>query len=204
MSALSIINMNHSPGYQRDLEGGDSMDGRDLGKRALALIHAGLATHETFRIKEGMTLADLAALISELEAKAPRFWLGKRSQGDMIYYESPVPLKRWHGYNFISAIGPFLSRLGVAYYARCEYDQVPTLTPAEIERMAREDNSPVWAMIRESIKIELSLSADEIDAALQAQAEEVESASLTLPTAINVSSILRQPVNLVDLTDSLV
>jgi len=204
MSALSIINMNHSPRYERALEGEASMDGRALGKRALALIHAGLATHETFRIKEGMTLADLAAVITELETRGPRFWLGKRAQGDMIYYESPVPLKCWHGYKFISAIGPFLSRLSVAYYVRCEYDQVPSLTPADIECMARQDNSPVWAMIRESIKVELSLSADEIDAALQSQAEEYQTESLRLPTSINAPGILRQSVSLLELTDSLV
>ena len=180
------------------------MDSRAMGKRALTLIDAGLVTHETFSIKESMTLANLTAVITELEAKPPRFWLGKRAQGDMIYYESPTPLKYWHGYNFISAIGPFLSRLGVAYYARCEYDQVTALTPADIERMAREDNSPVWAMIRENIKAELSLSPQELDAALQAQTEEYESDGFSLPTAIDVSSIERQPVSLVDLTDSLV
>jgi len=196
--------MNHSLRYQRELNGDEAMDGAALGNRALALIYAGHATHETFQIKKGMALADLMVLINELEAKVPRFWLGKRPQGDFICYESPIPLKRWHGYKFVSAIGPFLSRLSSAYYLRCEHNSRLTWTPAKIECLAHQDKNPVWISIRESILADQSMPVGELDAERRDQAEEYEPDNLFLPESIDITNLLRKTVSMVELPESLV
>ena len=91
------------------------------------------------------------------------FFLGKRPQGDLILYEAAQPLKRYKSYIFTGAIGPFLSRLGASYYARCGRGNPAIRTPADAERLAREDNSGAWPTIRELIEAEMLMTGQEID-----------------------------------------
>ena len=92
------------------------------------------------------------------------FFLGKRTQGDQIMYEAAAPLKRYKTYTFIGAIGPFLSRLGASYYARCGRGNPAIQTPADAERLAIEDNSGAWHIIREQIKAEMLMTPEELAA----------------------------------------
>jgi hypothetical protein len=93
------------------------------------------------------------------------FFLGKRLQGDLILYEAAQPLKRYKSYTFTGAIGPFLSRLGASYYARCGQGNLDIQTPADAEHLAREDNSGAWPTIRELIEAEMLMTPEELEAA---------------------------------------
>lgn len=92
------------------------------------------------------------------------FFLGKRAQGDQIMYEAATPLKRYKTYTFTGATGPFLSRLGASYYARCGRGNPAIVTPADAERLAIEDNTGAWPIIREQIKAEMLMTPDELAA----------------------------------------
>ena len=92
------------------------------------------------------------------------FFLGKRALGDLILYEAAQPLKRYQSYTFTSAIGPFLSRLGASYYARCGRDNPAICTPADAERLAREDDSGAWPTIRELIEAEMLMTPEALEA----------------------------------------
>ena len=92
------------------------------------------------------------------------FFLGKRAQGDQIMYEAAAPLKRYKSYTFIGATGPFLSRLGASYYARCGRGNPAIVTPADAERLATDDNTGAWPIIREQIKAEMLMTPDELAA----------------------------------------
>ena len=92
------------------------------------------------------------------------FFLGKRAQGDQIMYEAAAPLKRYKSYTFTGATGPFLSRLGASYYARCGRGNPAIVTPADAERLAIEDNTGAWPSIREQIKAEMLMTPDELAA----------------------------------------
>ena len=92
------------------------------------------------------------------------FFLGKRAQGDQIMYEAAAPLKRYKSFIFTGAIGPFLSRLGASYYARCGRGNPAIVTPADAERLAIEDNSGAWSFIREQIKAEMLMTPEELAA----------------------------------------
>jgi len=92
------------------------------------------------------------------------FFLGKRAQGDQIMYEAAAPLKRYKSYTFTGAIGPFLSRLGASYYARCGRGNPAIVTPADAERLAIEDNSGAWPIIREQIKAEMLMTPEDLEA----------------------------------------
>ncbi len=92
------------------------------------------------------------------------FFLGKRTQGDQIMYEAAGPLKRYKSYTFTGATGPFLSRLGASYYARCGRGNPAIVTPADAERLAIEDNSGAWPIIREQITAEMLMTPEDLDA----------------------------------------
>ena len=92
------------------------------------------------------------------------FFLGKRAQGDQIMYEAAAPLKRYKTYTFTGATGPFLSRLGASYYARCGRGNPSIVTPADAERLAIEDNTGAWPFIREQIKAEILMTPEELEA----------------------------------------
>ena len=61
--------------------------------------------------------------------------------------------------------GRFLSRLGASYYARCGRDNPAIRTPADAERLAREDDSGAWPTIRELIEAEMLMTPEELEAA---------------------------------------
>ncbi len=92
------------------------------------------------------------------------FFLGKRTQGDQLMYEAAAPLKRYKSYTFIGATGPFLSRLGATYYATRGRDNPAIITPADAERLAIEDESGAWPIIREQIEAEMLMTPEELDA----------------------------------------
>jgi len=92
------------------------------------------------------------------------FFLGKRAQGDQIMYEAAAPLKRYRTYTFTGATGPFLSRLGASYYARCGRGNPAIVTPADAERLAREDNTGTWPYMREVIEAEMLMTPEDLDA----------------------------------------
>ena len=92
------------------------------------------------------------------------FFLGKRALGDQIMYEAAAPLKRYKSYTFTGATGPFLSRLGASYYARCGRGNPAIVTPADAERLAIEDNAGAWPFIREQIKAEMLMTPEDLDA----------------------------------------
>ena len=92
------------------------------------------------------------------------FFLGKRAQGDQIMYEAAAPLKRYKSYTFTGVIGPFLSRLGASYYARCGRGNPAIITPADAERLAIEDNTGVWPFIRDVIEAEMLMTPEELAA----------------------------------------
>ena len=92
------------------------------------------------------------------------FFLGKRSQGDQIMYEAAGPLKRYKSYVFTGATGPFLSRLGATYYATRGRDNPAIVTPADAERLAREDNTGTWPFMREVIEAEMLMTPEDLDA----------------------------------------
>ena len=72
----------------------------------------------------------------------------------------------------LSAVGPFLSPLGAAYYARREAESL--LTPQQAERLAREDNQGGWPLAREQILLEMTMSDQEIIDTLCDMAAEYE------------------------------
>ena len=92
------------------------------------------------------------------------FFLGKRAQGDQIMYEAAGPLKRYKSYTFTGAIGPFLSRLGATYYATRGHGNPAIVTPADAERLAREDNTGTWPFMREVIEAEMLMTPEDLEA----------------------------------------
>ena len=92
------------------------------------------------------------------------FFLGKRAQGDQIMYEAAGPLKRYKSYTFTGATGPFISRLGATYYATRGRGNPAIVTPADAERLAREDNTGTWPCMREVIEAEMLMTPEDLDA----------------------------------------
>ena len=92
------------------------------------------------------------------------FFLGKRLQGDQILYEAAQPLKRYKSYIFTGATGPFLSRLGATYYATRGRGNPAIVTPADAERLAREDNTGTWSVMREMIEAEMLMTPEDLAA----------------------------------------
>ena len=111
-----------------------------------------------------------AAESVRLEAK--HYWLGKCADGSFIRYFSAQPMQARAGRVFVGAVGPFLSPLGAAYYARREADSL--LTPQQAERQAREDNEGGWPLAREQILLEMTMSDQEIIDTLCDMAAEYE------------------------------
>ncbi len=169
MRTASIIAMHHSTRYQAELDGESTAEAAELGQRALALIRAGKATYADFL---GQSLDAIRDIVTSRETGL--FWLGQRDEGDFICYQADKPVKIWRGYRFTHAVGPFLSRLGATYYARYGHKNPDIRSPADAERWAREDDDPLWVVLRESIEANLTLTPDEIADCLQVEAEEYE------------------------------
>jgi hypothetical protein len=98
--------------------------------------------------------------------------LGKCADGSFIRYVCDKPLVRKEQRVFVGAVGPFLSPLGAAYYARRETESL--LTPQQAERLAREDNEGGWPLAREQILLEMTMSDQEIIDTLCDMAAEYE------------------------------
>jgi hypothetical protein len=126
-------------------------------------------------------------------------YLGKRPQGDLVQFHcAGRPTRENTGGRFISAIGPFATCLGAAYYARYDHANPEVRTCAVAERLARADPNPVWQIIREQLEIEMSMSAEELAEWRQCEAEEYEPDKPMLG-AVDVSDMLRQARVLEDL-----
>jgi hypothetical protein len=120
------------------------------------------------------------------------FYLGKRPQGDLIQFQcAGRPTRQSTGGRFVSAIGPFATRLGAAYYARYGHANPEVRTCADAERMAIADPNPVWQMIREQIEVELTMSAEELAEWRQCEVAEYEPDKPRLG-AVDVSDMFRQ------------
>lgn len=117
-------------------------------------------------------------------------YLGKRPQGDLIQFECEGrPTRANTAGRFVSAIGPFATRLGASYYAR--FGQQAGINPADAERMAHQDANPLWQMLREQIEVEMRMSAEELAEWRQCLAEEYEPDNPPIG-AIDVTDMLRQ------------
>ena len=108
------------------------------------------------------------------------FYLGKRSEDDLILFHSASPpTKQTHGHLYKAVIGPFQSKVGAGYFARYGRDNPQIRTAADAERLARADPRMELAIIEESMTAEELSIARECDA--QDQAE--YSPNPTLPVA---------------------
>jgi hypothetical protein len=126
-------------------------------------------------------------------------YLGKRINGDLTQFHcTGRPTYANTGGRFVSAIGPFASQLGAAYYARYGHANPEVRTCADAERLARADPNPVWQIIREQIKLEMSMSAEELAEWCQCEAEEYEP-DKPMPGAVYVTEMFRQARVLEDL-----
>ena len=126
-------------------------------------------------------------------------YLGKRPQGDLVQFQcGGRPTRANTGGRFVSAIGPFATCLGAAYYARYGHANPEVRTCADAERLARADSNPVWQIIREQLEIEMSMSAEELAEWRQCEAEEYEPDKPMLG-AVDVSDMFRQARVLEDL-----
>ena len=124
------------------------------------------------------------------------FYLGKRSRGDLIPFQSArTPTRQTADPRFVSAIGPFASQLGANYYARYGQNNPALRTCADAERLAREDPNPVWQAMREQIEIEIQMSAAELAEIRFDQACEYEPDKPQI-SSIDVTDMLRHSLAL--------
>ncbi len=100
-------------------------------------------------------------------------YLGRRPQGDLIQFECEGrPTRQNTAGRFVSAIGPFATRLGASYFVR--YGQQAGISPADADRLAREDPNPAWQVHREMLEVEHAMTAEELAEWRQCEAEEYE------------------------------
>ena len=98
------------------------------------------------------------------------FYLGKRSEDDLILFHSASPpTKQTHGHLYKAVIGPFQSKVGAGYFARYGRDNPQIRTAADAERLARADPRMELAIIEESMTAEELSIARECDAQDQAE-----------------------------------
>jgi len=108
------------------------------------------------------------------------FYLGKRSEDDLILFHSAMPpTKQTHGHLYKAVIGPFISRVGAGYFARYGRTNPQIRTAADAERLARADPRMEGLIVEESLTAEELTIARECDT--QDQAE--YSPQPTLPVA---------------------
>jgi hypothetical protein len=110
--------------------------------------------------------------VESVKLESQHYWLGKCADGSFIRYFSAQPMQIRGSRVFVGAVGPFLSPLGAAYYARREAESI--LTPQQAERLAREDNEGGWPLAREQILLEMTMSDQEIIDTLCDMAAEYE------------------------------
>ena len=98
------------------------------------------------------------------------FYLGRRSEDDLILFHSAMPpTKQTHGHLYKAVIGPFQSKVGAGYFARYGRDNPQIRTAADAERLARADPRMELAIIEESMTAEELSIARECDAQDQAE-----------------------------------
>jgi hypothetical protein len=98
------------------------------------------------------------------KAVAMAFYLGRRPQGDWLVFQSKLrPTRETHGGRFVSAIGPFPSKVAASWYHRYGRDDPRVETAADAERLAREDPRMEQAIVEETMTPEElnDLHADE-------------------------------------------
>lgn len=108
------------------------------------------------------------------------FYLGKRSEDDLILFHSVrPPAKQTHGHLYKAVIGPFASRVGAGYFARYGRDTPQIRTAADAEHLARADPR------MEHLIVEERLTDEELSIALECDAQDQAEYSphLTLPVA---------------------
>jgi|GEM_PF-2436531 len=132
------------------------------------------------------------------------FYLGKRSLDDQILFESSGrPTRASTRGRFVSATGPFATRLGAEYYHRYGSLHSGPLICAEAERLAREDPNPAWQLIREQIELEMIMSPEELDEWYQAEAQEYEP-DKPMIGALDVTDMFRQSMALENLYQEMI
>ncbi|MBM3126252.1 MAG: hypothetical protein FJZ87_14475 [Chloroflexi bacterium] len=83
------------------------------------------------------------------------FYLGKRPQGDWLVFQSKVrPRRETHGHFFVSAIGPFKSKIAASWYHRYGRNNPQVKTPVDAERFSREDPLMELAIIEKGMTAE--------------------------------------------------
>lgn len=98
------------------------------------------------------------------------FYLGRRSEDDLILFHSAMPpTKQTHGHLYKAVIGPFQSKVGAGYFARYGRDNPQIRTAADAERLARADPRMELAIIEENMTTEELSIARECDAQDQAE-----------------------------------
>lgn len=129
------------------------------------------------------------------------YYLGKRIQGDQILFQSNSrPTSESTCGRFISATGPFKTRLGAAYFARFGQSNLFIRTCEDAERLAIEDPNPVWQMLREQIEIEMTMTEEELEATRMDEACEYEPDKLLL-TPTDISEMLQRSQMLASLCE---
>jgi hypothetical protein len=108
------------------------------------------------------------------------FYLGKRSEDDLILFHSAAaPTKQTHGHLYKAIIGPFKSRVGAGYFARYGGANPDIRSADDAERLARADPRMEQAIVEESLTAEDLAIARECDA--QDQSEYSPQPTLILP-----------------------
>lgn len=98
------------------------------------------------------------------------FYLGKRSEDDLILFHSASPpTKQTHGHLYKVVIGPFQSKVGAGYFARYGRTNPEIHTAADAERLARADSRMEHLIVEESMTAEELSIARECDAQDQAE-----------------------------------
>ena len=89
-------------------------------------------------------------------------YLGRRRQGDLVQFRSPlVPTRESHGHLFTAVIGPFKTKVGASYFARYGRNNPHIQTADDAERLARADPLMEQAIIEESMtEEELSIARE--------------------------------------------
>ena len=97
------------------------------------------------------------------------FYLGRRSEDDLILFHSAMPpTKQTHGHLYKAVIGPFQSKVGAGYFARYGRDNPQIRTAADAERLARADPRMELAIIEESMtdeELSIARECDDLDQA---------------------------------------
>ena len=111
------------------------------------------------------------------------FYLGKRSEDDLILFHSATPpTKQTHGHLYKAVIGPFKSKVGAGYFARYGRNNPDIRTAADAERLARADPRMEHLIVEESMTDDELSIARECDAYDQAEYPPIPTIALPVPS----------------------